>query len=266
MNDRIVFLGTRGSIPVSGPGFIKYGGATTCVLATLAGQDILLDAGSGLMALPREQMVAPALPILLSHLHIDHILGVSMSPFFMREGKRVDLYGAARDGADLHTAFSRLLSRPLWPVGPDDMAADVVFHPLSDDLTIGPVRVEYMEGAHPGGVTLYKLIGGGKTVVFATDCTLTEDQLPKVPEFARDCDLLLCDGQFSDAEWAQRARFGHNTWTAVARLAAACGAKQARAIHHDITHTDDILDAAEAEVRAICPVCGIAVQGEEILL
>ena len=37
---------------MSGGGFLKYGGATTCVLVRLAGQAAVLDAGTGLLDLP----------------------------------------------------------------------------------------------------------------------------------------------------------------------------------------------------------------------
>ncbi|MGN1230471.1 MAG: MBL fold metallo-hydrolase, partial [Anaerotignum sp.] len=72
-------LGTRGSIPVGGKAFQKYGGATTCVLVRLAGQVIVLDAGTGLLSLPsylkkKENQVS----LLLSHPHADHLLGFPM--------------------------------------------------------------------------------------------------------------------------------------------------------------------------------------------
>lgn len=266
MNNTVWILGTRGSMPMGGPGFRKYGGDTPCILVRLAGQDILLDAGTGLMNLPPEQMDAPALTMLLTHYHIDHLLGLPLCPFVLRPGKRLDIYGAPRYGMDAHTALSRLLSRPLWPVGPDDLPAELVFHDLPKTLDLGPVQVETMEGVHPDGVSLLRLTGGGRCIAYVSDCTLTEVILPELTRFVRDCDLLLCDGQYSSAEWPARSGFGHSTWTAAARLAAACGAKQARVLHHDTAHTDDILDQAVREVHAICPACTLAVQGEVIQL
>ena len=103
-------------------------------------------------------------------------------------------------------------------------------------------------------------------MVFATDCTLTDSLLPALTDFARDCDLLLCDGQYSDAEWPARAGFGHSTWTSVARLGRDCGAKQVRVIHHDPAHTDALLDGAAEELRRIHPNCAFARAGEEVLL
>ena len=49
-------------------------------------------------------------------------------------------------------------------------------------------------------------------------------KLLSVSLFDYDCDVLLCDGQYSEAEWPARAAFGHNTWAAAAAFGAACGA------------------------------------------
>ena len=47
--DTVTILGTRGSIPRAGQEFTRYGGDTICVLVELAGETILLDAGTGLL-------------------------------------------------------------------------------------------------------------------------------------------------------------------------------------------------------------------------
>ena len=123
-----------------------------------------------------------------------------------------------------------------------------------------------MEGVHPGGVTLFKLTGEGKSVVFVADCTLTEQLLPEVIEFAKDCDLLLCDGQYSLSEWSGRENFGHSTWIAAAKLGAECGAAQVRIIHHDPERTDEELDNATEELLAIHKNCAFAQSGEQLFL
>lgn len=129
-------------------------------------------------------------------------------------------------------------------------------------IVFGEVTADTMEGVHPGGVTVFRLTGGGRKVVFITDCTLTEGIYGDLVRFARDCDLLLIDGQYNDAEWPSRSTFGHNTWKMAARFGAECGAKTVRIIHHDPTR----LDAAASELTAIHPRCAFARDREEILL
>ena len=263
----VTILGARGSVPVSGVDFLRYGGATTCVLVRLAGQAVVLDAGTGLLELPRRLEEGERhIPLLLSHPHADHLLGLPLCPLLFQPDFRLDVYAAQRNGLSAEDQVRALLSPPLWPVGPERLPSPPTFHSLPPRLELGPVTVERIEGVHPGGVSLLRLTGGGRRVVFVTDCTLTDALLPELTDFARDCDLLMCDGQYSASEWPGCSGFGHSTWTAAARLGAACGAGKVRVIHHDPAHTDQQLDAAADELLRFHPDCTFARDGEEILL
>ncbi len=74
--------GVRGSVPVSSPETLRYGGNTTCLeVRTNAGERIILDAGTGIRALGEAMMREEPgeCVLLLSHRHWDHIQGL---PFF----------------------------------------------------------------------------------------------------------------------------------------------------------------------------------------
>ena len=47
---RVHFWGVRGSIPVSGERFLKFGGNTTCMVFEHEGEFIIIDGGTGLNA------------------------------------------------------------------------------------------------------------------------------------------------------------------------------------------------------------------------
>ena len=260
-------LGARGSVAVSGGEYAKYGGATTCIAVRLSGQLIVMDAGSGILRLPSVlRETDTVIPLLLSHPHTDHLLGLLSCPVFYKKEITVDCYAAEHGGMKPEEQIGRLFSPPLWPVGPEMLPAGFRYHTVSGDFSVGDVTVKTMEGCHPGGVSVFRLECGGKSVVLATDCTLREELLPRLAEFAADCDLLFCDGQYSDAEWAGRKDFGHSTWTSAARLGVLCRAKQMRIVHHDPGHGDAVLDEAGTEVRRIFPYCSMAYEGEVILL
>lgn len=246
----VTILGARGSVPVSGSEFSRYGGATTCVLVRFGTEYVVLDAGTGLLALPDEALAQSALPLLLTHAHADHLLGLPLCRYAMKKDARLDIYAAARGGLDARAQVCRLLSPPLWPVGPEQLPADIRFHDLPERFALGAVTVRTMEGNHPGGVSLLRLEAEGRSVVFATDCTLTGELLPRLADFARDCDLLLCDGQYHDDEWSGRSTFGHSSWGYVARFARSCGVRRLRIIHHDPFRTDGELDRAAQGLRA----------------
>lgn len=261
--DQAIILGARGSVPVGGAAFARYGGATTCVLLRLDGQYVVLDAGSGLLDLPPDAAASEP-PVLLTHLHLDHLLGLPLCPcLFGREGSRMTVYCGVHEGTTARETIERLYAPPLWPVS---LAELLTFRALEPDFSIGALRVETLSGVHPNGVSLLRLSGGGKRVVFATDCTLTDELTSALADFAQDCDLLLCDGQYSDEEFRRRAGFGHSSWRMAAELAKRCGARQFRVIHHDPFHDDAFLDAANDEIRRICPTGGAARQGEVITL
>lgn len=267
MEASVAILGTRGSVPVSGEAYLRYGGATTCVFLRFGDQVVVLDCGTGMLELPKvlhknDQQIA----VLLSHPHVDHLLGIPMCPVVFDPEKKIDIYGAVWNGLDVRQQVCAFLAPPLWPVGPDRFPAEISFHDLPDTFCLGNVTVESMNGVHPGGVSLFRLTGGGKTVVFMTDCTVTAENIPVLAEFARDCDLLLCDGQYSQQEWKGREHFGHSTWRAAAQLGTACGARMVRVIHHDPARTDVQLDSAARELTKLHKNCAFARAGEEILL
>ena len=266
MADYVTILGTRGSLPVGGTEYAIYGGATTCVLVCFGGKTVLLDAGTGLMALPEFVQGIPSIPLLLTHAHADHILALALCPYVMQQDHRLDIFTKVRDDMDGASQAERLFSPPLWPVKLDMLPADICFHTLNSAIDLDDIHVEVIEGAHPGGVSLFRLDANGKSVAFMPDFTLTEDNLPKYAKFARGCDLLLVDGQYSPMEWEEKMDFGHSSWIMAARLAEESGAVKARVIHHDPCRTDTALDAAAAELTAICPVCYFAKQGETIVL
>ncbi|MBR5741435.1 MAG: MBL fold metallo-hydrolase [Firmicutes bacterium] len=266
MESRLVILGARGSVPVFGTDYRRYGGNTTCFLAEMAGQPVVLDAGTGLLRLPADVLYAPELPLLLTHPHTDHLLGLPMSAYLTRPEACLTVYGAERDGKGVRAQINCLMRPPLWPVTIDKLPARVLFRTVSERFTIGPVTVRTAEGIHPGGVTLYRLEADGKSVVLITDCTLKEEFLPRALEFARGADLLLVDGQYSNTEWASRSVFGHNTWKTAAEFGRASCAKIVRIVHHDPTHSDDVLDAAARTLASIHPDCAFAREGETIAL
>lgn len=76
---KLHLLGVRGSTPAPGPDFVRYGGHRSCIAVTAEGAEfptLVLDAGTGLRALTT--LLGGAAyegPIVLSHLHWDHMQG-----------------------------------------------------------------------------------------------------------------------------------------------------------------------------------------------
>ncbi len=265
--DSVAILGTRGSVPRADAEFSHYGGDTVCVRVELAGETILLDAGTGLMncTLPAGPAHKP-ISLLLSHYHTDHLIGLPLSPLLLNEEMQLVILGRGRDGRSAEALIDRVFSPPFWPVRIRQLPAQVSFRELPGSIQIGAVTVATMDGCHPDGVTLMKLSSGEKRIVYLPDCEVTEELFPPLVEFAKGCSLLLCDGQYSDEEWELRRGFGHSSWNRAVQLGLACGAERIRIIHHDPFHTDAMLAGVEPNLTALHPDCGFALAREEIEL
>lgn len=78
--------GARGSIPVSGREYMKYGGATTCIeIRTKNGEIIIIDAGSGIRKLGNKLLKEKRhnYNMIFTHAHWDHLLGFPFSSLYI---------------------------------------------------------------------------------------------------------------------------------------------------------------------------------------
>jgi phosphoribosyl 1,2-cyclic phosphodiesterase len=146
---RIKFWGVRGSYPVPGLSTNRYGGNTSCVqVKPRSGEQIVLDAGTGIRKLGKEMMAGPfgqgrgTCHLLISHTHWDHIQGL---PFFAPlyvGGNSVILYARQRD-IHLRTLFGSQTEAPYFPVSLEEAAAQVSYAELLEGsrFEIGTTRV-----------------------------------------------------------------------------------------------------------------------------
>lgn len=235
---RMTVLGTRGSVPVSGACYEEFGGATSCYLVEADGQAIILDAGSGIVRAPCAFDAPPS--ILLSHLHLDHLVGLGMYGRLAMPGAQTRIYVPGVDAGG-REAFARVFSPPLWPLGLADYGGDVVVRDLPDTLRVGDVLVRSVEGSHPGGSRLIKVECQGKALVYATDYECEPTSFDRLVELCHGADLVLFDAQYDDAELAARKGFGHSSQRGAVELMERSGARRMLLIHHDPNSDDDTL-------------------------
>lgn len=95
---KVTILGARGSVPVSGAKYVRYGGATACVLLETASDIMILDAGSGILNLPQHIWKKhKKIHLFLSHFHMDHLMGIPMSPMMYDKDAEIIFYAADGD-------------------------------------------------------------------------------------------------------------------------------------------------------------------------
>lgn len=242
---KMTVLGTRGSVPMEGKDFEIYGGATSCYKIRAGNEEIYLDAGSGIVnALPEKNS---RITILLTHMHLDHLIGL---PFFIaltEKDRPIDIYAAQRFALMPKEALDRLISNPFWPCKIENYPANVKFHLLPMKFFIGDVEVDTLEGSHPEGSTVYRLTYRGKSIVHATDFEHNPTACAALADFAKGCDLLLYDAQYTAEEYERYRGYGHSTPEEGIKVAAEAQAKKLVFVHHAPFRNDKEL--AEFEQR-----------------
>ena len=245
----LTVLGTRGSMPVNGKNFIVYGGATSCYRIRAGDQEIYLDAGNGILDAAIEPNTR--ITVLLTHMHLDHIIGLPFFAALGQKNRRVDIYAKSCAGLTGKEAINRLIAPPFWPLKLEQYPADVFFHELPEkNFSLGAVEVDFMEGTHPLGSTIYRLTHGGKSLVYATDFEHTPEGCDALARFADGCDILFYDAQYTDGEYEKYHGYGHSTPSFGLKVGTEANAKKIILVHHAPQRTDEELAAMEREFAA----------------
>jgi phosphoribosyl 1,2-cyclic phosphodiesterase len=146
---KVIIRGVRGSYPICGKEFLKYGGNTTCYEIIAGECRIIIDAGTGIIGLGNELVAeyyksgktAEARKpiegiILFSHLHVDHIQGLPFfTPLFLASSTFY-LYGQDLSNISFEEAMQLVMVPPFYPMTLVDMVSLKLFRSISPVETI----------------------------------------------------------------------------------------------------------------------------------
>ena len=247
----ITCWGSRGSIPVSGKEYNKYGGDTTCIeIRTQSDDIIIIDAGTGIRRLGNK-LIDEGLyyyHFIFTHAHWDHLMGLPFfRPLFISKTK-IDVFRCPYAGTYAERMITRILTPPNFPVKYSDLSAEFSYHEgCPEEFEIGSVKVIPIHLSHPNGGRGYKFIEDGKTFVFLTDNELRYVH-PKglnqdaYVEFSVDADLLIHDAEFTPQEYKKYVEWGHSSYADVLNLAFQANVKKLGLFHLNQNRTDTEMD------------------------
>lgn len=271
-NREIKIWGVRGSAPRPEADHLEFGGNTTCISVDCGDDLVVLDAGSGLSALGRALAAGGdrrSIHILLSHLHLDHVMGLfSFSPLHNPKAE-IHIYAQVASFHRLET----LVGPPFWPVGLSDCPASVSFHELWADehFSFNGLDGYTMAGNHPNGSLLYRLefpdpaqTETKKSLTYALDCEADASTLPSLTEFSHKTDLLIWDACFMSDDL--RPGWGHSTWEQGIRVRKAAQAGTVLMTHYSQDYSDSFLRIQKEKAARMDPACQFAKEGMVITL
>jgi phosphoribosyl 1,2-cyclic phosphodiesterase len=276
---KVRFWGVRGSIPSPGPTTQKYGGNTACIELRVGPDNriIIIDAGSGIRSLGNALMVndLPRGPIkaeiFLSHTHWDHIMGY---PFFTPiyiPGTRLKVHGPVSFEDDpLEEVVGGQMKYRYFPINLGELASDVEYVRLKEDpdIDLGEgLRLSTKLLNHPITALGYRFEYNGRVVctcydtepfrnLFITDPDhfaydeamafegneVAIEQNLAIERFFAGADLLICDAQYTDAEYSSHIDWGHTTMEYAIAAANRAKVKKLALFHHDPDRSDAALD------------------------
>lgn len=274
---KVKFRGVRGSFPVADKNFLKFGGNTSCVEVNVGGHLIILDAGTGIVSVGDELMegyIASAVnpderkpisaTVLISHIHQDHLLGLTFFKPLHIKSTKLNIYGSGCPETGLSKNLSELIFGKTFPLDLGDLACALDIQDINDEqaivikpekspelVNLSDVTVNdedilitfYKSYVHPqDGVMVYKITYKNKSLVYATDkeCYFGGDK--KFAKFAKGCDLLIHDSQYTTEDYlnphSPKQGYGHSTFDMAVEVMKQTCAKNLAFFHYDPGYDD----------------------------
>ncbi len=243
--------GARGSIPVSGEEYLRYGGDTTCLEIRTKNDDIIIvDAGSGVRRLGSRLLAEKRLQytMLFTHAHWDHLMGFPFFKPIYLAGTSISVFGCPFAQTSVKNIISRIMVSPNFPVNFDDIKASVTFHESCDILfTCNSIEVTPISLSHPNQGVGYKFSEDGKSFVFLTDNELGYKHSGGLDyhdyvTFSYQADLLIHDAEFLDEDYERTKTWGHSTYKQALQLAIDAKVKKLGLFHHNQERSDAAID------------------------
>lgn len=247
----ITIWGTRGSLPAPSPENNFFGGNTSCVQVTEGDTLLILDAGSGIRRLGDNFPAGVSrIDILLTHLHMDHIMGLGFFLPLYNPRMEVNIWGPTSTKEPLLNRLQRYLSPPLFPIRLQDLPCRPNIIEINHSaFSIGKLSIQSSYVCHPGPTIGYRIENQHSVLTYMPDHepALGSAHFPDEPEWtsgyelALNADLLLHDAQYTAEEYEPRVGWGHSSMVDALQFAEMTDVKKMLFFHHDPSHTDSYL-------------------------
>jgi ribonuclease BN (tRNA processing enzyme) len=262
-NAHITVLGARGSIPVSGSRFTRYGGSTTCSALVVDGVTVaFVDAGTGLIDASLLGLnLANSVGVFLTHYHWDHTQGLSMMNEMWSGACDICVWGPD----DPEAILERAISPPLFPVSIAEVPS-IRFASMDEPIEIEGLTIRSFDVNHPQGAFGYRIDGPNRSVAIVTDHEAGTDLDTEILAAVGGCDVLIHDSQYLLTEADAHVGWGHSTYVDAVGAAQAAGVRELILTSHNPDRSDVDIDEMVERARGLFRNTEAARPGLEIPL
>jgi len=243
--------GSRGSIPVSGKEFLKYGGDTTCIeIRARSGDIIIIDAGTGIRRLGNKlsEEKRDKFNFILTHAHWDHLMGFPFFKPLYNSLSEIHMHQCPFPAKFMENMITEVMKPPNFPVRYSELKAKIIYekgHP--DKFDIGSITVIPIPLSHPNMGRGYKFIENGKSFVFITDNEIGYIhqggvEYEKYLQFSSGATFLIHDAEYTPEEYEMQALWGHSSYMDALNLALEAEVKMLGLFHINPERTDHDMD------------------------
>ncbi|MBT9369741.1 MBL fold metallo-hydrolase [Rhizobium sp. CSW-27] len=243
---QVKFWGVRGSIPVSGAEFQRYGGNTPCIEVRCGAHRLLFDAGSGIREAGLDMLGQnlSEVDLFFTHCHYDHIIGLPFFKPIYNPQTAVHLWSGHLHGTMTTAQMIRqFVGPPYFPVRLDICKAALNFHDFKPGEVLVPkpgVTVRTFALNHPGGCVGYRIEWEGRSLALVFDIEHQPGVLdPTALTMMQDADVVVYDSAFVESEMERYRGFGHSSWEQAVLLARQAGSRKLVLFHHAPSRTDN---------------------------
>jgi phosphoribosyl 1,2-cyclic phosphodiesterase len=253
--------GARGSVPVSGESYVRYGGDTTCLeIVSADGDEIVIDAGTGIRNLGN-RLVAESvrdIHLIFTHAHWDHIIGFPFfKPFFNPE-TLLRMYRCP-DHRFVERMLSYMMQPPFFPVKYAEGLAEIRYvteAQCDPGFRIGSIEFTPIPLSHPNTGRGFRFSENGKSAVFLTDNEIQHRHPGGLifDEYVAACqgaDLLIHDAEYTPEEYGRVYTWGHSTMVDAVDLALAAGVRRLALFHLNQDRSDEGVDLMVERCREL---------------
>jgi len=231
---------------------IGFGGNSSCTVLDIDGHIVVLDCGSGLLQFYEDNRsrfaYGFAFDILLTHLHLDHIIGFSVFPPILSKDSNIRIFTRSRNHLPLIKQVFGVFRPPYWPVDFSEITNAKVMEITGEEsfeLMPGIKVTPFFTELHDK--TSVFRIDADKSVVYMLDYEIKENQSrnDELVHFCTDADLIIFDASYLPVDYPPRRGWGHSTYEDGITLAKASGCKKMVFSHLSQEYSDEVLDSVE---------------------